>query len=171
MTSFNTQTRRDLDALIVDFNETRAALIEVAQSVPSELRDVALVGHWDVKDVMAHTVGWDYANVEALPDFAAGRLPAFFARYDADWASCNADLVARYRSEDWDALVRSLRGAQASFVNALSAVSDADLDNVVPWKGRRVSLRGMLRAIARDEAEHVRQIEAFLADRQRMRSG
>ncbi|HLG12247.1 MAG TPA: hypothetical protein VI876_10865, partial [Dehalococcoidia bacterium] len=70
MISFNTQTRRDLDALIVDFNETRAALIEVAQSVPSELRDVALVGHWDVKDVMAHTVGWDYANVEALPDFA-----------------------------------------------------------------------------------------------------
>jgi hypothetical protein len=163
--STNTETRKDLDSLIVEFNRTRDALIEAASAVPAELRDVAFVGHWDLKDVIAHTVGWDYTNVEALPDFAAGRLPAFFARYDADWASCNADLVSRYRVEDWGALMRSLREAQWLFVEALAGVSDADLDNVVPWEGRRVSLRGMLRAISRDEAEHVRQIEAFLRER------
>ena len=110
--------------------------------MPAELRDTPFVGHWDLKDVIAHTVGWDYTNVEALPDFAAGRLPAFFERYDPDWAACNAELVARYRLEDWDALMRSLGEAQRAFVAALGAVTDADLDNAVAWNGRKVSLRG-----------------------------
>jgi hypothetical protein len=159
------QTRGDLHELIAAFNATRAALIEAAATVPAELRDVAFVGSWDLKDVIAHTIGWDYTNVEALPDFAAGRLPAFFERYDTDWAAINAQLVSRYRVENWDALIRSLREAQQAFVAALSALSDGGLDNAVAWKGRRVSLRGMLHAISRDEAEHVRQIEAFMAER------
>ena len=171
MNSSDTQTRRDLDSLVAAFTRTRETLIEAASAVPAELRDVAFVGHWDLSDVIAHTVGWDYTNVEALPDFAAGRLPAFFERYDADWAACNAELVARHRVEDWDALMRSLREAQRAFVAALGAVTDADLDNAVAWNGRKVSLRGMMRAISRDEAEHVRQIRAFLADRQRTGSG
>jgi hypothetical protein len=165
MTSRETETRRDLEALIAEFNATREALIEAASAVPAGLRDTPFVGHWDLKDVIAHTVGWDHTNVEALPDFAAGRLPAFFAAYDPDWASINAALVARYRVEDWQALMASLVQAQRRFVEALSAVSDADLDNAVPWEGRRVSLRGMLRAISRDEAEHVDQIRRFLARR------
>jgi hypothetical protein len=162
MTFSDTRTRKDLDALIDAFNATRKALVAAVESVPPELRDVPFVGDWDVRDVIAHTIGWDYTNVAALPDFAAGRLPAFFDRYDPDWAAVNADLVARYRLDDWGALMRSLREAQRAFVEALAAFSDANLDNAVSWNGRRVSLRGMLRAISRDEAEHVRQIQAFV---------
>jgi hypothetical protein len=161
----DTRTRRDLEGLLAAFNATREALIEAASSVPAKLRDVAFVGSWDLKDVIAHTIGWDYTNVEALPDFVAGRLPAFFERYNKDWASINAELVARCRVEDWDALLHSLREAQQAFVAALGALSDASLDDAVAWKGRRVSLRGMLRVISRDEAEHVRQIEAFVSER------
>lgn len=163
MSSSDIQARRDLDALAADFNRTRAALIEAVESVEADRRDLPFVGGWDLKDVVAHTIGWDYINVGALPDFAAGRLPAFFDRYDSDWAAVNAELVARYRVGDWEALMRSLRDAQIAFLDALSELSDADLDNAVTWRGRRVSLRGMLRAISRDEAEHVRQVRAFLA--------
>jgi hypothetical protein len=55
----------------------------------------------------------------------------------------------------------SLSEARRAFVEALSGLSDADLDNAVAWRARRVSLRSMMRAAVRDEAEHVRQIEAF----------
>jgi len=167
MTSLNTQPGHDLGRLAERFNATREALIEAAESVAPELREVPFVGVWDLKDVIAHTIGWDYANVEALPDFAAGRLPAFFARYDTDWAACNAGFVAQYRLEDWQALMLSLRGSQRAFVEALAKLSDADLDNAVAWDRRRVSLRGMLRAVDRDEAEHVRQVRAFV-NRQRI---
>jgi hypothetical protein len=160
----------EIDELLGRFNATRDALIEAAQNVPPDSRETPFAGSWDLKDVIAHTIGWDYTNIEALPDFAAGRLPGFFAEYDADWAAINARLVARYRVADWDALLKSLRASQAAFVAALRNMTDADLDNVIEWNGRRVSLRGMLRAVDRDEREHVRQIREFAAG-QRLEHG
>jgi hypothetical protein len=169
MGSLNIQTRTDLEALIAEFNRVRGELLASVADVPAALRDVAFVGDWDVRDVIAHTVGWDHTNIEALPDFRAGRLPAFFARYDADWAAINADLVARYRLDDWDALLASLRESQHAFVAALAELHDADLDNVSLWGERRCTLRGMMRAVSRDESEHVAQVRDFLAtDRKRI---
>ncbi|HEU0072539.1 MAG TPA: DinB family protein [Dehalococcoidia bacterium] len=167
MTSSNTRTQVELQALITEFDRVRAELIEAVLSVPRELRDVAFVGIWDLRDVIAHTVGWDYTNIEALPDFRAGRLPVFFARYDTDWAAINADLIARYRLKDWDALVASLRESQTAFTGALRDLSDVDLDNVALWGKRRITLRGMMRAVSRDESEHVAQIRALVSERAR----
>lgn len=164
MNSSNTQAGQGLAQLAGRFNATRDALIAAAESVQPQLRDIPFVGSWDLKDVIAHTIGWDYTNVEALPDFAAGRLPTFFARYDPDWAACNAGFVAHYRLEDWQALIHSLPASQRAFVEALAALSDADLDNVVIWDKRRVSLRGMLGAVERDESGHLRQIQAFVRE-------
>jgi DinB superfamily len=165
MTSSNTRTQLELQALIAEFNRVRGELIDAVLSVPPERRNEPFVGTWDVKDVIAHTVGWDYTNIEALPDFRAGRLPAFFARYDADWATINAGLVARYRIEDWEALMTSLRDSQRAFIHAMRALRDTDLDNVAFWGRRRITLRGMMRAVSRDESEHVAQVRAFIAER------
>jgi hypothetical protein len=165
MTSSNTDTRREIEGLIAEFGRVRALLLEAVSSVPAGLRDEPFLGAWDVKDVIAHTVGWDYTNIEALPDFRAGRLPSFFARYAADWAAINAGLVARHRLEDWDALIRSLRDSGQAFVDAIGALRDAHLDNAAMWGGRRITLRGMMRAVSRDESEHVAQIRAFAAER------
>ncbi len=156
----------ELEALIVEFNRVRDELIEAISSVPPGLRDEAFVGDWDVKDIVAHTVGWDYTNIEALPDFRSGRLPAFFARYDADWATINAGLVARYRLADWDASLATLRDSQGAFVDAMRRLrDDTDLDTVAMWGGRRITLRGMMGAVSRDESEHVAQVRAFLSKR------
>jgi hypothetical protein len=165
MSLSDTKSQVEIETLLSEFNRVRGELIEAASSVPSELRNEPFVGTWDVKDVIAHTIGWDYTNIEALPDFRAGRLPAFFTLYDADWAAINADLIARYRVEDWDALIAALRESQSAFVAAIRTLTDADLDNVASWAGRRVSLRGMMRAVSRDESEHVAQIRAFQAER------
>jgi hypothetical protein len=163
MAGSKSSERKDLDQLVAEFLATRESLMAAAEGLPQDRRDLPFTGTWDIKDVIAHTIGWDYTNLEALPDFAAGRLPAFFARYDRDWATINAELVERYRVEDWTALMASLRGSGAAFVEALSGLSDTDLDNAVAWNGRQVSLRSMMRAAVRDEAEHVRQIQAFLS--------
>ena len=157
MTS-KTRTQVELEALVAEFTRVRAELLYAVAMVPSHLRNEPFVGDWDVKDVVAHTVGWDYTNVEALPDFRDGRLPAFFVRYDDDWAAINADLIARHRLEDWDALIESLLESGQAFVNAMRLLCDADLDNVTLWGERRISLRGMMRAVSRDESEHVTQV-------------
>jgi hypothetical protein len=167
MTSSNTRTQVELHGLIAEFDRVRAELLDAVLSVPSERRDEPFLGTWDVKDVIAHTVGWDYTNIEALPDFRTGRLPAFFARYDTDWATINADLVARYRLEDWDALIASLRESQSAFTDAMRTLGDTDLDNVALWGKRRITLRGMMRAVSRDESEHVAQIRALVSEHAR----
>jgi hypothetical protein len=165
MGSVDTTTRADLEALIAEFNRVRGELLDAVSDVPAALRDELFVGDWDVKDVIAHTVGWDYTNIEALPNFRDGRLPAFFARYDADWAAINADVIASYRLADWSALVEALRESQRAFVSALETLSDADLDNVSMWGRRRCTLRGIMRAVSRDESEHVMQVRNFLTER------
>jgi hypothetical protein len=167
MTSSNTRTQVELQALIAEFDRVRAELIDAVLSVPPERRNEPFVGTWDVKDVIAHTVGWDYTNIEALPDFRGGRLPAFFARYDTDWAAINADLVARYRLENWEALIASLRESQAALTDAMRTLGDTDLDNVALWGKRRITLRGMMRAVSRDESEHVAQIRALVSEHAR----
>jgi hypothetical protein len=166
MTSLNRRTRVESETLLAEFNRVRQQLIDAASAVSPQLRNEPFVGEWDLKDVLAHTVGWDYTNIEALPDFRAGRLPAFFNRFDADWAAINADLVARYRSENWDALLASLAESQRAFTDAIRALSDTQLDNVAMWGKHRITLRGMMRAVSKDESEHVAQIRTFISERQ-----
>ncbi len=164
MTSSNQETQVELEGLIAEFNRVRDALVDAVSSLPASLRDEPFVGSWDVRDVVAHTVGWDYTNVEALPDFRAGRLPAFFADYDSDWAAINASLIERYRLEDWEALMASMTASRRAFVDAMRRLDDSDLDNVALWCKRRITLRSMMRAVSSDESEHVRQVRTFRAE-------
>jgi hypothetical protein len=79
----------------------REALVEAANRVPPERRREPFLGGWDLVDLIAHLIGWDRTNLEAIDDFLAGHLPAFYDTYDPGWASFNATLVARHRREDW----------------------------------------------------------------------
>jgi DinB superfamily len=161
----NTRTQVEIETLIAEFKRVRELLIAAAVAVPASLRSEPFVGKWDLKDVLAHSVGWDYTNIEALPDFRAGRLPAFFDRFNADWAAINAGLVARFRLDDWEELLASLAESQRAFTDVMSTLGDADLDVVAMWGKRRITLRGMMHAVSKDESEHVVQIRAFIAGR------
>jgi hypothetical protein len=65
----------------------------------------------------------------------------------------------------------ALRDSQRAFIDAMRGLSDADLDTAASWGRRRVSLRGMMRAVSHDESQHVAQVLEFVASRQRMRNG
>jgi DinB superfamily len=157
----------EVERLLADLATVRAAIVEAAQRLPQAHRDDAFLGSWSVRDLRAHLIGWDHTNIAALRDLRAGRRPAFYDRSDIDWASYNAELVTRYRLDDWDALLAALRDAQRAFTATYASLSDADLDRDWDgrWLGRTVSLGGLLRAALRDEREHLRQVEAFAAQR------
>jgi DinB superfamily len=139
--------------------------------VPTERRDEPFVGVWDLKELLAHLVGWDRTNLDALHDFLAGRRPAFYDRYDPGWSAYNAELVARYRIDDFDALLDSLVVSQRNVIEGLRVLSAADLtrERAIGRSGRPLTIAGLLRAAIYDEQEHLRQIEA--SSRQRMKSG
>jgi len=141
----------------------RGALLEAADGVAPERRREPFLGAWDLMDLLAHLIGWDRTNVEAIDDFLAGRLPAFYDAYDPGWASFNAALVARHRPEGWEALLAALRQSQAAFEARLRALpaAEIDRDRGIVWRGRKVTIGGLLRAALRDEAEHLEQVRRF----------
>lgn len=55
--------------------EARRAVLAAAAAVPLEATDTVFLGEWSVKDIIAHIIGWDYANIEAVRAVLAGSCP------------------------------------------------------------------------------------------------
>jgi len=150
-------------SLIEQLIDARRRLLEAAEAVPPERRDEAFLGSWCAKDILAHLVGWDYTNVEAIAEMLADRLPAFYGQYDPDWAAVNAGLVQRYRVDDWQALVDAARRWSATVTSLLSGLPEEELvrDRGLRWRGHVITIAALLRAALRDEFQHAEQLRAF----------
>jgi hypothetical protein len=151
--------------LVDELVAVRAGVLDAASEVPAEERDTPFVGHWTIKDLLAHLAGWDYASMEAVVDLIAGRLPAFYDEYDPGWASYNQKLIETYGTEEWDELLSLLQESQAAFLDAVAGLSEEEVMAArgPAWRGRDISLHAVLRAAVRDESEHLQQIRSFVA--------
>jgi hypothetical protein len=162
----------DTPDLIDSFVRTREILLVEADAVPPELRQTPFVGHWDLMDLLAHLVGWDYTNVNAIEELKAGTIPAFYAQYDPGWAAYNQQLVDRYGAEDWQVLRGSLQESQEAIVAMLRLLTPEELTMELshPDRGRPLTIAAILHAAVRDEREHLAQLRAFVGS-QPMGSG
>ncbi len=142
------------DALIEGLVKARAKILEAASQLSQAEQDKVFLGVWSVKDLLAHLVGWDATNLKAVQEILAGQKPSFWAHYDRDWQSYNARLVAEYKREDFSELVAAVEASHRQLVDFLQTVP---ADEYV----KRKKIATLLRAEARDEEEHHRQVEAF----------
>jgi hypothetical protein len=142
------------DALIGGLVKARAKILSSARLLSPVEQDEVFLGVWSVKDLLAHLVGWDYTNLSAVQEILAGQKPGFWEHYDRDWQSYNARLVAEYKREDFSELVAAVEASHRQLIDFLQTVP---ADEYV--KRRKVAT--LLRAEARDEEEHHRQVEAF----------
>jgi len=77
-TKITTQkTKQDLLSTLL---ETRTAALQAASGLSSTAQDTVFLGAWSVKDLIAHLIGWDFANLAAAMDIQAGKLPEFYAQ-------------------------------------------------------------------------------------------
>jgi hypothetical protein len=143
--------------------EARKKILDVASSLSPAEQDEVFLGIWSVKDLLAHLVGWDLANQESVEAIPAGRLPAFYEHYDRDWAAYNAQLVAKYKKDDFAELVSLIEDSHRQLVEILKAVpaEEFERDHGVRFKGYKVTVANTLQAEIRDEKIHCEQIEAF----------
>lgn len=153
-------------ALVADLAAARAEVIAAALALPHAAQETPFLGAWSAHDIVAHLVGWDHANLEAVEAIRAGRLPAFYAAYDPDWRTFNAGLVARHKRATLAETAADARAAHRELVEALAALPAADLSRdygVRSGRGRRVTIAMLLTVEARDELKHAAQITAFAA--------
>jgi uncharacterized damage-inducible protein DinB len=158
--------------LITDLTEARRALLSAAAALPQADRDTPCLGAWSVHDIVAHLVGWDVANLEAIGAIMQGRLPAFYAHYDADWRTFNAELVAQHKRSMLDETLIAAQASQRLLLDTLDALPAEDVIRdygVRSPRRRRVTVAMLLSAEAQDERTHCAQIRAFATQLQVIR--
>lgn len=149
------------DQILHDLVETRAQLIAAASCLDSPAQGRIYLGTWSVKDLLAHLAGWDEANLQAAQAVLAGELPAFYQHRDRDWQAFNALLVAEYRRDDFNELLRLVAASHQRLVEYLHSVP-ADLmakDFGVRYRGYKVTLSRLLQSETADEQVHLKQIQ------------
>jgi len=154
------------DALVAALTAARSEVIGAALALPAAAQETTFLGSWSAHDIVAHLVGWDYANLEAIEAIRAGRLPGFYAAYDPDWRTFNAGLIARHKRPALEQTAADARASHDALIRALEALPAGDLSRdygVRSARGRRVTLAMLLDVEARDERKHTAQIRSFAA--------
>ena len=149
--------------LIDGLKAARSVIQELVLALNPEQRDVVFLGEWSVKDLLAHLVGWDITNFQAVEQILEGVYPSFFQHYDKDWHTYNAYLVAQYKIEPFEALLAELHDSHRQLIACLETLPAGDLLNAKALRanGRSVTIRNLLKAEAADESRHALQLRDF----------
>ena len=150
--------------LVAELTEVRSAVLQAALALPPAAQDAVFLGTWSAHDIVAHLAGWDYANLEAIEAILAGRLPAFYAAYDPDWRTFNAQLVLRYKQPSLAATLAAAEASHRALLDRLAALPAGDVHRDVGVRSprrRRVTVGMLLTAEANDERKHSDQIRSF----------
>lgn len=149
--------------VISQLAEARQKVIDAASSLAPWQQDQVFLGEWTVKDLLAHLVGWDYANLEAVQAILDDRLPGFYEHYDRDWRSFNQRLVREHRLEGFADLLLSLQQSHHKLIDCVRAVPAEEFfkDRGLRFRGYKVMIGRILQADAKDGLEHAAQIVQF----------
>lgn len=160
----STKAQAKKDQLISGLVETRRRILNEACSLPSDKQDQAFLGVWSVKDLLAHLVGWDFTNMEAVKEILAGKVPSFYCYHDHDWKTYNAGLVAEYKREDFAELLSSVKNSHQNLIDYLGTIpaEEFDKDRGVRFKRYKVTIARLLQAELDDEKVHHQQIKEFV---------
>ncbi len=151
------------DEFIRELADARRGILELAREIPPQRLDEPFLGVWSIKDLLAHLIGWDFTNLQAIQEILDGTVPTFFRYYDKDWHSYNAGLVEKYKKEPFEALLAELNDSHHQLVTFLQALPPNDLvkGKARSEKGRTVTIRNLLQSESKDESDHAGQVRAY----------
>jgi hypothetical protein len=142
------------DAIIGGLLDARSKILAEVRSLSAQQEDQVFLGTWAVKDLLAHLVGWDLTNLEAVGDILVGQKSAFWQQHDRDWQSYNARLVAEHKRDNLAELLATVEESHRKLIDFLESVpADEYLKNT--------KIGSLLRTEARDERQHYEQVRAF----------
>jgi hypothetical protein len=160
----STRDQATRDEIITGLVEARECILAAASAVPPAKQDEVFLGVWSMKELLAHLVGWDHANLQAAQEILGNRLPSFYAHRDRGWKSYNESLVARYKREDYAELLVSVEDSHRELIDYLRTVPAEEFDRDRGLRAGRykVTIARLLRAETDDEKQHCAQIQEFL---------
>jgi hypothetical protein len=153
------------DEIITGLVEARRKILDVASDLSPEKQDEIFLGVWNIKDLLAHLVGWDYTNIESIEDIRSGESLRIFEQYDPDWAQYNADLVEKYGEEDFGKLLEAIQRSHQELIKFIERIPTDDLEKdfgVRAPNGENITVESVLQFEIEDEGRHLQQILEWL---------
>jgi hypothetical protein len=98
--------------------ETRQNILTEAVSLSDEQQNQVFLGRWSIKDLLAHLIGWDLTNLDAVKSILSGKVPDFYQHHDRDWQAYNGILVKKHKK---DSLQELLTNAESHKDNCLNS--------------------------------------------------
>jgi hypothetical protein len=149
------------EELIAGLIEVRMQILDAVSNLSPKKQDKVFLGAWSIKDLLAHLVGWDFANIEAVKDIRAGQLPRVFEHWNPDWAKYNAELVRRHKRDNWAELLDSIQQSHDALIEMIRTVPAEDIEKdfgIRSSSGRNVTVEWFLQFEIEDEGRHYQQI-------------
>lgn len=146
-----------------DVARARFAILEAVNSLPADKRREVFLGIWSSYELVAHLIGWDYANIQAIADIQAGQLPQFYAYHDRDWQTYNAHLVSEYSNESWAELMAAAAESHERLMAIVRSLPADEFykDRGIRFRGYKVMIGRLLEADVKDCTTHAAQVLAF----------
>lgn len=150
-------------AILSEYQQIRRQILDAALKLSAEQQIQPFVGVWTIKELLAHLAGWDRTNEEAALQIASGGPPGFFAAYDKNWQTYNAQLVAKYGQGTFDEILTRVLETHESLIATLESISEKAFSQTVRLPNRKTtaSIARLIKAETRDETEHLEQIRSF----------
>jgi hypothetical protein len=163
MNSFNDNEEKK-QQLIQRYLANRKAILANAKALPAEAHNLAFVGEWTIKELLAHLCGWDSTFFEAFQEILQEQLPGFFLQYDHNWQSYNNRMIRKYRLDDVNAMIRRVQKSQERLAALLQSFTANDIFRdcgVCTEKGFKITVASLLESVIQEEQEHLHQIQEF----------
>ena len=151
--------------LLSGFVEVRRNLLAFSAQIPFEAQEQVFLGIWTMRDLLAHLIGWDHSNLEAIQAVFVSRLPAYYEYIDKDWRSYNARLVSLYKKGTLPDLIKAAQVSQGALIDRLTPIPAKDLfhDYGVRFRGYKVTIARLIEADTKDVKTHLEQVKEFVA--------
>ena len=151
------------DTILSALVEVRQNILSKASTLSETEQNQVFLSIWTVKDLLAHLIGWDHTNLDAIQSVLSGELPSFYQHRDHDWQTYNARLVKTYKKSSFKELLASMSVSQERLVEFLETIPPGHFskDFGVRFRGYKVTVQRLLEAETRDEQIHLQQITDF----------
>ena len=153
------------DEIIKGLIEVRTQILDIASGLSPEKQDEIFLGTWNVKEVLAHLIGWDSTNIDSIEDIRSGKPLQELERYDPDWAQYNADLVVKYGEEDFGKLMKAIQRSHQELIEFIETIPHDEIEmdfGVRAPNGENITVESVLQFEIDDEGRHLQQILEWL---------
>jgi hypothetical protein len=154
------------DQTLSALTKARQKLLSAATEISEKEQDVIFLGTWSVRDLVAHLIGWDHTNIDAIKSVMQHQLPVFYKYRDHDWQTYNAMLVKKYKRGSIQKLVLTAEASHEKLIQYLQTIPPEifNKDFGVRFHGYKVTIQRLLDSETKDEQTHLPQIRDFFKE-------